>query len=108
MDGDYDHINNRREASTLHVESEDGYIWRKEVAVDYQDYPETYTRHVRDPKVWKDDDAYFYGTRRTQKNDQGSCTDLQIRESQELDLRKGNHYRRTILDICGNARICLR
>lgn len=73
MDGDYDHINNGREASTLHVESEDGiHFGVKEVAVDYQDYPETYTRHVRDPKVWKDDDAYFMALGGRKKNDQGA------------------------------------
>lgn len=73
MDGDYDHINNGREASTLHVESEDGiHFGVKEVAVDYQDYPETYTRHVRDPKVWKDDDVYFMALGGRKKNDQGA------------------------------------
>ena len=73
MDGDYDYINNGREASTLHVESEDGiHFGVKEVAVDYQDYPETYTRHVRDPKVWKDDDAYFMALGGRKKNDQGA------------------------------------
>ena len=73
MDGDYDHINNGREASTLHVESEDGiHFGVKEVAVDYQEYPETYTRHVRDPKVWKDKDNYFMALGGRKKNDQGA------------------------------------
>lgn len=73
MDGDYDHINNGREASTLHVESEDGiHFGHKEIAVDYSDYPDTYTRHVRDPKVWKDGSDFFMALGGRKKNDQGA------------------------------------
>ena len=50
MDGDYDYINNGRQSSTLHVESEDGvHFGTKEVAVSWEDYPKNYTCHIRDP-----------------------------------------------------------
>lgn len=43
----------------LHVESEDGIRFgTKEEAISWTDYPENYTCHIRDPKVWKDGEEY--------------------------------------------------
>ena len=59
IDGDYDYINTGRETSTLHVVSEDGiHFSNKEVAVSFEQYPEEYTCHIRDPKVWKNNGTY--------------------------------------------------
>lgn len=72
-DGDYDYINNGRQASTLHVESEDGIQFgAKKAAVYYKDYPKNYTCHIRDPKVWKDQDGYHMVLGGRQKGEHGA------------------------------------
>ena len=72
-DGDFDYVNNGRQASTLHVESEDGLQFGvKKAAVYYRDYPENYTCHIRDPKVWKDTDGYHMVLGGRQKGDRGA------------------------------------
>lgn len=56
LDGDYDYIHDGRESNTIRVVSEDGFRFGpKELLLRTQDYPEECTRHVRDPKVWKED-----------------------------------------------------
>ena len=73
MDGDYDYINNGRCSSTLHVESEDGIRFgTKEEAISWTDYPENYTCHIRDPKVWKDGEEYHMILGGRQKGDKGA------------------------------------
>lgn len=73
MDGDYDYINNGRRSSTLHVESEDGIQFgTKEEAISWMDYPENYTCHIRDPKVWKDGEEYCMILGGRQKGDKGA------------------------------------
>ena len=73
LDGDYDYINNGRQSSTLHVESEDGiHFGDKEVAISWEDYPENYTCHIRDPKVWKDGEEYRMILGGRQKGDKGA------------------------------------
>ena len=60
IDGDYDYINEGRETSTLHVESEDGiHFSNKEEVISFSEYPEEFTCHIRDPKVWKENGKYF-------------------------------------------------
>ena len=89
MDGDYDYINNGRQASTLHVESEDGVPFSaKEVAVDYHNYPEDYTQHVRDPKVWKDGNDYFMALGGRKKNDQGAALIYKSEDLKNWDYDK--------------------
>ena len=89
MDGDYDYINNGRQASTLHVESEDGvHFSAKEVAVDYHNYPEDYTQHVRDPKVWKDGNDYFMALGGRKKNDQGAVLIYKSEDLKNWDYDK--------------------
>ena len=66
IDGDYDYINEGRETSTLHVESEDGiHFGDKEEIISFEKYPEEFTCHIRDPKVWKEKRQVFYGSWRT-------------------------------------------
>ena len=89
MDGDYDYINNGRQASTLHVESEDGvHFSAKEVVVDYHNYPEDYTQHVRDPKVWKDGNDYFMALGGRKKNDQGAVLIYKSEDLKNWDYDK--------------------
>ena len=73
LEGDYDYINNGRESSTLHIVSEDGvHFGRKEVAIHCNDYPDSYTCHIRDPKVWKDGDSYRMVLGGRKKGDHGA------------------------------------
>ena len=59
LDGDFDYVTEGREANTVLVESRDGFqLGRKELLMKNEDYPEDVTRHVRDPKVWKEGDRY--------------------------------------------------
>lgn len=44
----------------------------KEVAVSCEDYPENYTCHIRDPKVWKEGEEYRMILGGRQKSDQGA------------------------------------
>ena len=73
LEGDYDYINNGRESSTLHIVSEDGiHFVKKEVAIHCNDYPDSYTCHIRDPKVWKDGESYRMVLGGRQKGDHGA------------------------------------
>ncbi len=73
IDGEYDYINTGRETSTLHVVSEDGINFsNKEVAVSFEQYPEEYTCHIRDPKVWKNNGTYRMVLGGRLKGDHGS------------------------------------
>lgn len=73
LEGDYDYINEGRRSSTLHVVSRDGkHFEKKEVAIDCEQYPEDYTCHIRDPKVWKEDGLYYMVLGGRKKNDQGA------------------------------------
>ena len=71
IDGDYDYINEGRETSTLHVESEDGiHFGDKEEIISFEKYPEEFTCHIRDPKVWKENGMYYMVQgARTQKDE---------------------------------------
>lgn len=73
LDGDYDYINKGRLTSTLHVKSEDGVNFGiKEEVISSQDYPEEYTCHIRDPKVWEGQEKYHMVLGGRKKNDQGA------------------------------------
>lgn len=64
--GDYDYTYNGREANIIYIKSSDGTNFsEKKVVLGTKDYPEFCTRHVRDPKVWKEGDTYYMvlGTR---------------------------------------------
>mgnify|MGYP005796245211 FL=1 len=59
-DGEYDYVNTGREANTVLVESADGIRFgKKQEIMRNADYPSDLTCHVRDPKVWKEDGAYY-------------------------------------------------
>ena len=73
VDGDYDYINEGRETSTLHVESEDGiHFSNKEEVISFSEYPEEFTCHLRDPTVWKDNGKYLMVLGGRLKGDKGA------------------------------------
>lgn len=59
QDGDYDLDYKGREANTVLVTSADGmHFSEKELVMTNADYPDAYTCHIRDPKIWKENGRY--------------------------------------------------
>ena len=59
-DGEYDYIRTGREGNTVLVSSEDGiHFGHKKQLMRNTAYPDDLTCHVRDPKVWKEQDTYY-------------------------------------------------
>lgn len=72
-EGDYDYIFAGRGANVIYLCSEDGiHFGEKELLLTNKDYPEDYTCHVRDPKVWKEDNAYHMLLGGRKKDDTGA------------------------------------
>ncbi len=70
--GDFDYINEGRDHNTIKLVSEDGYSFdKKELILSHGDYPSDLTRHVRDPKVYEEDGAYYLFLGARHKNDKG-------------------------------------
>lgn len=99
LNGAYDYIHNGRESSTLHVVSEDGiHFEQKKLAIHCADYPEEYTCHIRDPKVWKEENGYKMLLGGRKQNHQGavllySSTDLEKWEYEgEMTTKKPFGY----------------
>ena len=58
--GDFDYINSGRLATVFSVTTDDGvHFSEKRIILTNADYPEYYSCHVRDPKVWEEDGRYF-------------------------------------------------
>ena len=59
MIGDYDYVKDGRGANVIHVTTTDGSkMSEKQVLLRNSDYPDFCSCHVRDPKVWKEGDAW--------------------------------------------------
>lgn len=57
---DYDYILSGRGSNTIHIVSEDGFTFgKKELLMTTDDYPDTISCHVRDPKIYKRNDMYY-------------------------------------------------
>lgn len=60
LPGDHDYTYSGRRADTVLVESKDGRSFTgKKVVIDTDQYPEGYSCHIRDPKVWKENGVYY-------------------------------------------------
>ncbi|TVP91119.1 glycoside hydrolase family 32 protein [Alkalibacterium sp.] len=58
--GDHDYTFSGREQNTVHVVSKDGFtIELEEVVIPHEDYPEGFTDHIRDPKVFEKNGMYY-------------------------------------------------
>ncbi|GAB2323830.1 sucrose-6-phosphate hydrolase [Alkalibacterium sp. m-11] len=58
--GDHDHTFSGREQNTVHIVSKDGFtVDHEEVVIPHEDYPEGFTDHIRDPKVFEKDGKYY-------------------------------------------------
>lgn len=59
QEGDHDYTHSGRESNTLRVTTKDGiHFSEKECVLSNKDYPSGYTCHIRDPKVWMEDNLY--------------------------------------------------
>lgn len=59
LEGQYDYINSGREANVIYTDSPDGiHFSEKRLLLTNTDYPEDYTSHVRDPKVYFEKGMY--------------------------------------------------
>lgn len=59
MEGDYDYVTAGRGANVIHVTTADGSeVSEKQVLLRNSDYPDFCSCHVRDPKVWKEDEVW--------------------------------------------------
>lgn len=66
LDGEYIHYG--RKQHTVHVVSDDGFnVLKREVIIHHDDYPEGFTTHIRDPKVFEKNGQYYMilGARKT-------------------------------------------
>lgn len=58
--GDYDYIFNGREQNVVHVVSKDGFeVKRREVVIPHENFPEGYSDHIRDPKLFEKNGVYY-------------------------------------------------
>jgi len=58
-EGNYDYIRNGRGANVIHVSTADGHTMsEKQVILRNSDYPDFCSCHVRDPKVWYDENKW--------------------------------------------------
>ena len=58
--GDFDYVRDGRRSVQILIESPDGYqMGEKNVLLRNADYPAFCTRHVRDPKVWREGDTWW-------------------------------------------------
>lgn len=72
LQGTYDYINNGRESNTVLAISRDGKTFEtKKLLMTNADYPWDLTCHVRDPKVWEQDDTYYMVQGARTKEDKG-------------------------------------
>ena len=71
--GDFDYISAGRGANVLYTKSSSGETFKeKNLLLSNEDYPASYTCHVRDPKVWKENGQYYMILGGRRKNDQGA------------------------------------
>lgn len=58
--GEHDYTFSGREQNTVHIVSKDGFtVDYEEVVIPHEDYPEGFTDHIRDPKVFEKDGIYY-------------------------------------------------
>lgn len=58
--GEHDYTFSGREQNTVHVVSKDGFtVDYREVCIAHADYPEGFTDHIRDPKVFEKNGQYY-------------------------------------------------
>lgn len=86
--GIHDFVHSGREANTVLVTSKDGKQFSpKECIMTNADYPEEYTCHIRDPKVWQQDGRFYMVQGGRLKGDKGT-----VLVFQSEDLRQWSFH----------------
>ncbi|MBM7540140.1 glycoside hydrolase family 32 protein [Amphibacillus cookii] len=81
-EGDYDYIHQGREQNTVHAVSKDGFHYDyREVIIHANDYPEGFTKHIRDPKIVEKDNHYYMVLGGRTTDDQGA---ILVYQSEDL------------------------
>lgn len=81
--GDYDYVLSGRGANVIRAATEDGHSMSpKKILLRNSDYPAYCTCHVRDPKLWKENGAYYMILGARTRSDEGCVL---IYESADLD-----------------------
>lgn len=71
-EGDFDYINSGRDHNTMKIRSSDGMNFsKKELILTNEDSPEDITKHVRDPKIYKENEDYYMFLGARSKEDKG-------------------------------------
>lgn len=84
--GEHDYILNGRGANVILVEAEDGFqMGEKRLLLTNDDYPEDYSCHVRDPKVWRENGVYYMVLGGRTRENQGKV--LVYRSENKVDWR---------------------
>ena len=105
LDGDFDYVTEGREANTILVESGDGFRFgRKQLLMTNEDYPEDVTKHVRDPKVWKENGIYYMIQGPDGKMMLERRFYLHLQTGFTWLLKKQNYHKRAVWRSCGNVR----
>lgn len=86
-EGNYDYVLEGRGANVITIKSNDGMTFsEKELLLSNEDYPEDYTCHVRDPKVWKKDGTYYMLLGGRKKGDKGAILQYQSKDKVHWSL----------------------
>lgn len=88
-DKEYDYISDGRESNTILIRSEDGFTFgEKQVLLRACDYPEEFTRHIRDPKVEKTPQGYRMVLGGRLKGDTGAILVYESQDGIQFSLQK--------------------
>ncbi|BBF43370.1 sucrose-6-phosphate hydrolase [Lachnospiraceae bacterium KM106-2] len=89
LPGDYDYTTSGRLSNTILITSEDGiHLSEKECVVDNKDYPEHYSCHIRDPKVWKYKESYYMVLGARTRKDTGAVILYVSKDKKNWELLK--------------------
>ncbi len=87
--GDFDYILEGRASNTIRIISKDGkHFERKQLLLKNSDYPKDYTCHIRDPKVWKDEQNYWMVLGARRKEDKGAVILYQSEDKLHWEFKK--------------------
>lgn len=79
--GNYDYVLNGRGANVIHVTTNDGHhMSEKKVVLRNSDYPDFCSCHVRDPKVWQENEMYYMILGARTRDDKGCVLFYQSRD----------------------------
>lgn len=94
LEGNHDYTTSGRRADTILVESTDGkHFGKKQVVIDTDEYPPHYSCHIRDPKVWKENDTYYMVLGGRTLKDEGRILLYMSR-----DMKKWSFYKELMTD----------